>query len=290
MDIYSMKFTVIGGDGRFVHLAKKLVEDGFETVAYGLELCDTDCGAVKCRCLDDALAGAGCVILPVPYTKDGVYINSPYSSKKIPKEEIFDNIPCGTYLFAGKCDEDLRMLAQQHGVILYDYMENEDIAVLNTVPTAEGAIEIAMKETEYTIHGSNVLVLGFGRVGGLLARKLYDMDACVTVAARKSEALNLAKTFGYKTVNIMALDKQLSNTDIIFNTVPHIILTRDIIEKMSPDTLVIDLASSPGGVDFEYAEEKGIKAISALALPGKCAPKSAGEILKEGILGILRGN
>ncbi len=290
MNINDMKFAVIGGDSRFVYLAKSLVKSGIETVAYGFDLSDGDCDAVKCRSLSDALAGVNCIILPVPYTKDGIYINSPYFSKNITVEEVFKCLCGKTYVFAGKCDEMLKKAAAECGAVLYDYMDNESIAVLNTVPTAEGAIEIAMKETDYTIHGSRTLVLGFGRVGSILAQKLYCMNASVTVAARRSEVLSLAKAFGYKTVNIMALGEKISDADIIFNTVPNMILDKAMLKNVSSDTLIIDLASSPGGVDISYAKEIGLKAFSVLALPGKCAPKSAGEILKEGICAILRGD
>lgn len=64
-------------------------------------------------------------------------------------------------------------------------MKREELAVLNTIATAEGAIEIAIANTNKILHGSNVLVLGFGRIGKVLARKLAGLSTKVTCAARK---------------------------------------------------------------------------------------------------------
>ena len=52
-------------------------------------------------------------------------------------------------------------------------------------------------------------------------------------------------------------------------------------------SLLIDLASKPGGVDIEEAGNAGVKTIWALSLPGKVAPISSGEIIARTILNIL---
>jgi dipicolinate synthase subunit A len=52
--------------------------------------------------------------------------------------------------------------------------------------------------------------------------------------------------------------------------------------------LVIDLASKPGGVDFEYAQYKGIKTIHALSLPGKVAPVTTAMYMETVIYNIIK--
>ena len=60
------------------------------------------------------------------------------------------------------------------------------------------------------------------------------------------------------------------------------------IRDRDKGTLLIDLASRPGGVDFNAAAELQIKTIWALSLPGRVAPKSAGQIIKTTILNMIR--
>lgn len=289
MDINNIKFSVIGGDERFAYLSESLGKNGYEVSGFGF--CKLDFPfryTVKCLSLEDARSGAECLILPLPYTKDGVNINAPFCKRKICISEIFDNISQDTVIFAGKCDEKIGTLSRSKNCHLVDYMDCEDIALLNTVPTAEGAIEIAMKETVFTLHGAQVAVFGFGKVGSILSQKLHSLGAEVTVCARRTEALCLAQAYGYKALKCENADREIFKFDIIFNTIPSVIFTRSLIDKMNKKTLIIDLASLPGGVDIDYAEAVGLRAISALSLPGKCAPKSAGEILKDGILNILK--
>ncbi len=289
MDIDNIKFSVIGGDERFAYLSDGLGKKGYEVSCFGFEELEFPLKyTVKCPSIADARSGADCLILPLPYTKDGVNINAPFAKRKICISEVFENIPSDTVVFAGKCDEKLGALSKSSKCRLVDYMDCEDIAILNTVPTAEGAIEIAIKETVFTLHGAEIAVCGFGRVGAILAYKLKSLGANVTVYARRDEILCLARAYGYKSVKIQNIDREVFKFDIIFNTVPSMIFSHSLIDRMNKKTLIIDLASLPGGVDFPYAEAVGLKAISALSLPGKCAPKSAGEILMNGILGILR--
>ena len=60
-----------------------------------------------------------------------------------------------------------------------------------------------------------------------------------------------------------------------------------ILEKLPRGALVIDLASLPGGTDFAAAEELGLHAEHALALPGRCAPQTAGALIAQTVLAIL---
>ena len=77
--------------------------------------------------------------------------------------------------------------------------------------------------------------------------------------------------------------EKLSQYDIIINTVPHMVLTKERLNYVKKDCLIIDLASKPGGIDQKIAEGKGIKSIWALTLPGKVAPFTTAEIIKKAI-------
>ena len=92
---------------------------------------------------------------------------------------------------------------------------------------------------------------------------------------------------GYKSVNINELGDNLRDFDIIINTPPTVILTRDRLLKLKKDCLVIDLASYPGGADIDAVKELDINFEWALGLPGKVAPITAAEHIKKTIDEIL---
>ena len=73
----------------------------------------------------------------------------------------------------------------------------------------------------------------------------------------------------------------------VFNTVPSIVIGKNELANARKDTLFIDLASKPGGIDFEEARLCGVDTIWSLSLPGKVAPVTAGNIIKETIINIL---
>ena len=158
----------------------------------------------------------------------------------------------------------------------------------NAVPTAEGAIEIAIAETPFTIHGSKSLVLGYGKIGKILSKDLYALGAQTYVEARKYADLAMIEGHGYEPLPLDNLKDHIHEFDIIFNTIPSLILDDEILAKVKKDALIIDLASKPGGIDFDAAKSYGLKVIWALSLPGKIAPVSSGAIIKDTIMNIIK--
>ncbi len=158
----------------------------------------------------------------------------------------------------------------------------------NAPPTAEGAVQIAMEELPITIHGARVLVLGYGRVGRAAAGRFAALGAKVSVAARKYADLAWAEAEGYTAERIGELEPWLCGYDLIVNTAPARLLGEKELSGLKPGCLVIDLASRPGGVDFEAAAALGVKAIWALSLPGKVAPVSSGRYIRDTVYNILR--
>mgnify|MGYP001260575677 CR=1 FL=1 len=138
---------------------------------------------------------------------------------------------------------------------------------------------MAIQHTDFTIHGSNVIVLGLGRVGMSVARAFASLGAKVKVGARKSEHIARITEMGLTPFHLDEFDSVVKDVDICINTIPALIVKASIISKMPSHTLIIDIASKPGGTDFRYAEKRGIKALLAPSLPGIVAPKTAGQIL-----------
>ena len=166
-------------------------------------------------------------------------------------------------------------------VKIIDVMKKEELAILNTIATAEGAIEVAIANTEKILHRSEILILGFGRVAKTLALKLKGLSANVTCAARKVEDEAWIRAYGYEYLNINTLGENLKKFDIIMNTVPHMILTKERLEYIDKECLLMDLSSKPGGIDEEAVKMRGIKMKWALALPGKVAPVTTAKFIKE---------
>ena len=270
--------TFIGGDTR-QHVAMDMaVKNGYRVKAMGFEsLKNTDIELYKDLAQD--IFDCHVLILPIPYKNKYGYINIVSSPQSVVLDKIMKHIQPGTLIILGKEDEDFRQQVQAAGIPYFDILKEESFSVLNAIPTAEGAIQRAMEKTDITLHGANVLVLGYGRIGKSLSRMLKGIGAKVTVEARKQEDLAWIYDNGYNGVHLDQLDEVLSTQQIIFNTIPHLVLTRERLLKVDKDAVIIDLASSPGGTDFEAAKELGIKASIELSLPGIVAPRTAGEII-----------
>lgn len=285
----SKGFAFIGGDLRQVEMAKRLANEGYNVYVFGIrEDIQLNKFVEKSLTLQDAVNEAKYIILPLPCSTDGITINAPLYSEKIYSKELFSKLDSSSHVvFGGKISPYLIEDAQNKGITILDYFKREELIIQNAIPTAEGAIQIAMEEMAITIHGSRSLVLGFGRVGKSMAKALFGLGSNVSVEARSHKDLAWIKSYGYKPVNLSMLNKVIMNYDVIFNTVPKVIIDENLIKKIRKNCLVIDLASKPGGVDFSMAQQTGIKAIWALSLPGKVAPATAGDIILDVIFNII---
>jgi dipicolinate synthase subunit A len=179
-------------------------------------------------------------------------------------------------VFGGKFGS-ARDIFTDAGFPVIDYLASEELAACNAIPTAEGALQIMLEEMPRTIHGSRILVMGFGRIGSRLAYILRGMGAEVTVAARQPADRTRAQMLGCKAVDYPQICA--SQYDVLCNTVPAKVVTAKLLAAMQPEALVLDLASRPGGVDLDAAQELNRRVIWALSLPGKTAPVTAGEII-----------
>jgi dipicolinate synthase subunit A len=279
--------SVIGGDLRQLTLASLLGQDSYEVKIFGFDKQIETAGLKKAKDIKDA-ANAEIIILPLPASHDNIILNSPFSENEISIQELFEFISPGKIILGGKLSSPLKELCLKNNIKIYDYFEREELSVANAIPTAEGAIEIALSETPYTLHNASCLVIGYGRIGKILADRLKAFGADVTVSARKYSDFAWIEANNFKCADSNKLDDIISDCKIIFNTVPSMILSDSLLKKIPDSTLVIDLASKPGGVDFSLAKELGLKVIWALSLPGKVAPITSGEIIKNTIVNILK--
>ena len=290
------KVTLLGGDMRQVFAIKELLLYGFDIHFWGI---DKAFCSVADICPEDswesAISDCRALILPLPASIDGVRINCPLTSDScgVKLSKVLERLPQNNLILGGKFSPTVMTMISNHGTKCFDYFSREELQIKNAVPTAEGAIALAMNELPITLSGAKAAVLGYGRIGKILAHKLKALDVEVTVAARKHEDLAFAESYGFRSLLLNnsegtnSLNALIMGYDIIFNTIPFVILDKTIVNKLSPNTLIIDLASAPGGIDFNAAKERGLKVIWALSLPGKCSPHTAGKIISQTIIQIL---
>lgn len=280
------QIAIVGGDLRLVKLSEMLVAEGAEVFTYALENAETE-EIEKCSSLEELIETSDIILGPIPFSSNGKTINTPFSSQKIGVEELI-SLCSGKTLIAGGFRQEVYALAEANNVKLIDLLKREELSVLNAVSTAEGAIKIAIEETPKNLHGSNVLVMGFGRIGKILSHMLQGLGAKVACEARKNADLAWIKAYGYEPIPLPELEENLARFDVIINTIPYMILDRDTLDFVRKDTLVMDLASNPGGVDRTAVKEKKINFVWALSLPGKIAPVTSAEFIKETLYNIVK--
>lgn len=283
MLLANFSVLMLGGDARYLEVIKTLSQQGVIVYAIGFEqinfesphILKADFASVDLQTID-------AIILPVAGTNNEGIIETTYANENTYlTRHIIKQTPEHCTIYTGTANSFLINLTESVGRQLITLFSRDDIAILNSIPTAEGTLQIAIEQTDYTIHGSSVIVLGFGRVGMTVARLFDSVGAHVTACVRDSSAAARIREMGLNAIHIDQLADTIHNQAICINTIPHLIIDKAIISKMNPSTLIIDLASIPGGTNIDYARKKGIKTIHALGIPGETAPKTAGNIISE---------
>lgn len=278
-----MKIAVIGGDARQLEIVRKLTEQNALLSLIGFEQLDhAFTGAAKEKVDGVDFSKIDAIIIPVKGTTLDGQVDTIFSNEEVHlTEELLKKTPPHCVVYSGISNAYLNSITKNANRSLIQLFQRDDVAILNSIPTVEGTIMMAIQHTDTTIHGSNIIVLGLGRVGMSVARTFHALGAKVKVAANTSEHLARITEMGLTPVHLNHLKEEVGNIDICINTIPHLVVTSAVIEKMPLHTLIIDLASKPGGTDFQYAEKRGIKALLAPSLPGIVAPKTAGNILAD---------
>lgn len=279
-------FTVIGGDLRISTLAKLLAEDGNNVFVYGMEnanFIEENTKIIKCKSIEEAVKSSNIIIGSIPFSKSKNEMYAIFSEKHIQIDELIKGDNSKKIFIAGSISEDSKEILEKSYMEVVDIMEYEQLAILNTIATAEGAIEVAIKNTDTILHGKNVLILGFGRVAKIVAKKFQGLSANITCAARKPSDFAWITALGYNLIDINTIETEFGDFDIVINTVPKIIVAKDGMKFMKKNVLLIDLASEPGGFDKNDAKTLDLKLICALALPGKIAPVTSAEFIKQTI-------
>lgn len=280
------KVLVMGGDSRQYYVAEALQKNGYCVCCYGVPVKEKGkLEIVKTNALKRQMGEADIIVLPIPVSVDGKTIKQETNDDVALLSELYENLREGQKLYGGLLSEQLMKACEDKGTILYDLMKDESVAIGNAVATAEGAVAEAMLLGEETLHGKECLVIGYGKCGSVLADKLKGLQAKVTVMARNPVSRTKARAMGYDVREMFERGgEQTEKYTYVFNTVPMLVLTEQVLSRFEHHVIIIDIASKPGGTDFDYCRYVGIKAKLSLGLPGKYAPKTSGEILAKAIL------
>ena len=276
-------FGIIGGDERQIYLARSMQADGHEVLISCLENA-RDTAGLRQTGLHSLAECCGTVILPLPATRDGRCLNTPLSNLEVPLDGDFARLFLDSRVFGGMLPKLTATSPLWRGIDCGDYYSREELVVGNAYLTAEGAIGLAIQEYAGGLGGSQCLVTGFGRIGKALCAMLKGIGAQVSCTARRASDLTAIRATGCRA---LGYDELARPFDIIFNTVPARVLEAPVLEEQRADTLIIELASAPGGIDLEAAGSLGLRVLAAPSLPGRMSPKASGELIKETVYNML---
>lgn len=276
------KFAIIGGDYRYKILKDLFEKDGYMTSIYGnIYTESTDS-------FDSCITDSKAVICPIPITKNNATINMS-ENFKITIDELLNSMSTHgvKILTAGVIPDSFMQKSDYMGISSVDLFSREDVAINNAIPTAEGAIMTSIQESSKVLFKSKVLVIGYGRCGKILSNMLRGIGAEVSVTYRKKSDEAYINACNCTPVDIKYFERHLSEYDFIFNTAPALVLNNENLKRIPKNTVIIDIAQAPGGIDYSYARKLNLKAIYCPGLPGRVAPYTAAEILKSAIMDIV---
>lgn len=274
-----MRFAVVGGDRRSALLAGLLLREGHRVRSFALERAELPAEIPKDSALQACVYGADAVLLPVPAER-GPLLNAPLAAQPLPLEELWAALWPGQLVLGGGFGEQSGAQALHGKFFLEDLLRRSSFVTGNAALTAEAAAGLLIRDCERSLRGGRILLMGYGRLGKLLAYTLSALGAALTVAARKEADRALAQALGAAALPLEALEGAVGETDAIVNTVPARVLSDAALCCVPSGAPLIELASAPGGFDRSLAQNIGLRVIAAPGLPGRYKALAAAELIK----------
>lgn len=268
-----MKLLIITADRRQIFMAEKLMKKGIECYLFTPEIFKSD----RKEYYDG-------VVFALPCMKSSE-VNCEYP---VTLNEIFSLVKKGGYIFSAMSDDLFNAEIKRWSLENFDYYEREELIILNAGLTAEGVLEIVLSASDVSMNNLNILVTGYGRTGQAISEILSRNLVSVTVAARKETDRVKGKMKKMKTISFDEIEKHAEIYDFVINTVPTLVIDKNLLEKFRNNCVFVEVASRPYGIDISYAKSHNKKLIIASSLPGKYVPRSAGFFIADTIINIIK--
>ena len=220
-------------------------------------------------------------VLPIPVAK----LDQNIIIKELLKQELINNKSndVEVKVFGGVINAEWKAFLETFEIPYWDFMELPEVVEGNAYITAEATAVEVLQMSECSIKGQKVMITGYGCCGQKIANIFSKLGADVVVVARRSEVRKKAKEDGFSAVDFVQLEKELLDVNTVINTVPSMVLTETCVKTMPKGSIIVDIASKPGGTDFEAARNYKIAAKLALGLPGIYTTTSSANLLKNAI-------
>ena len=276
--------AVVGGDAREQEITRQAVAAGATVRCYGFPWPGEGItGAIRSPSAADAMWDADCALFPIPGIADDGSLFAPAAAGPIvPDADLLRRLAPGAVIILGRADPGLRGAAAEAGVALSEYEDDTELMLLRGPAIVEGVLALAIGNTSVTVHAADVGVVGFGNIGGLLARSLVALGARVHVFARNPAQRAAAYAAACTPHSLASLPDVAPGLQMLFSTVPAPVVDEPVLTCLPPGSLVVDVAAPPGGVDLAAATALGHRALWARGM-GQRAPVTVGRSQWSGI-------
>lgn len=284
MNLSHRVIAVVAGDEREQEIARLAVGTGAVVRAYGFPWPEEGIKDVRLAAsAAEALDGADYALFPIPGLGPDGELFAPASPMVIrPDHQLLERMNGGASIILGSADGGLREVAGSLYLSLIEYEHDTELMLLRGPAIVEGALGLIIANTDVTVHDSVVGVVGYGTVGRLLTRTLVLLGARVHVFARNGIQRADAFVAGATPHPLTELQRVLPTVAMLFCTVPAAVVSAELLSRLPPRSLVMDLAAPPGGIDLRAAEALGHRALWARGL-GRRAPVTVGRSQWSGI-------
>jgi dipicolinate synthase subunit A len=276
VDWRNLRIAIVGGDERDPEIARLAAETGATVRAYGVPWPEQDIpGVERVDSAHKAAEGAHYIFFPIPLGL-GREVYAPHATEPIiADEDLFSRAEPGAYVFCGRATPEVQAAARAAGVLVHEYDPDRELMLLRAPAIVEGVLQLAIENTDVTINDAEVVVVGFGNIGQLLARTLRGLGARVHVAARNPIQRAAAYADGLFSLSLDKLPELAPTLDMVFSTVPARVVDGRVLERLPKGSVVLDIAPPPDHADLELAAQLGHRAVWARGL-GKRAPITVG--------------
>ncbi len=221
------------------------------------------------------------VLCPIPFSRDSINIttSAEYSEVRLSIELLLSLVGSNHTIIGGSFSNNITELFIKKGISFYDLTQFDSFTYANARLTAEGLLKDIIEYTPFSISGSKILVLGYGFCGSAIAKTLRSLGGDVTVYNRNKYYNCKAKSLGFCTLTDLPAQQYLSEYDIIINTIPNVIYTKEHLLNTSKSAYLFDVASAPGGFHTDTIKQLKLPYYNSPGIPGKTSPKTAANII-----------